>query len=82
MAKTKQGVYGTTLTRCEEVLGTVIVCSGQFDGKSGEIISTRDDSHMSYLTVQVESEYKNRVYVLNLMHSQCKDIEMKGVTKW
>ena len=76
MAKTKQGMYGITLVRCEEVLGTVTVCSGQFNGKSGEIISTRDDSHMSYLTIQVPSEFRNRVYVLNLIHSQCKDIKM------
>ena len=76
MAKARQGKYGATLVRCEEVLGTATICSGQFNGTSGEIISTRDDSHLSYLTIQVPSEFRGRVYVLNLMYSQCKDIRL------
>jgi hypothetical protein len=76
MARMKQGKYGMTRPRTDIVLGTVIVCNGRFDNIEGEIINERND-HMQYLTVQVPSEYKGRVYILNLAHSQCKDIKWR-----
>lgn len=72
----KQGKYGMTRPRVNIVLGTAIVCNMQFNNIKGEIISERND-YMQYLTVQVPSEYEGRVYILNLLHSQCKDIEWR-----
>ena len=72
-SKTKKGKYGMTRPRVNNILGVVLILSGQFANTKGEIICHRND-HMQYLTVQVPSEYKGRVYVLNLLYSQCKDI--------
>lgn len=71
----KKGKYGTTQPRVtSNILGTVVVCRAPFDNIEGEIINERND-HMKYLTVQVPSEYPNRVYILNLLHSQCTKIK-------
>ena len=72
----KEGKYGITRPRVDNILGTVVICSGQFTDIKGEIIGNRND-HMQYLTVQVQSEYKGRVYVINLLYSQCKDIQWR-----
>lgn len=77
MARIKKGIHGMTLPEVvRDILGTVVVCGGAFDNIKGEIIRKRND-HMRYLTVQVPSEYKGRVYVLNLLYSQCKDIKWR-----
>lgn len=76
MARAKQGIHGMTLPEWGHVLGTAVVCGGAFDNIKGEIIHKRDD-HMRYLTVQVPSEYRGRVYVLNLLYNQCKDIKWR-----
>lgn len=76
MARLKKGKYGMTRPRVNIILGTAIICNGQFDNIEGEIISRRDD-YMQYLTVQIPSEYPGRVYVLNLLYSQCKDIKWR-----
>lgn len=59
------------------ILGTVVVCNKQFDNIEGEIVSKRND-HMRYLTVQVPSEYPNRVYIINILAEQCKDIKWRN----
>lgn len=71
--KTKNGKYGVTRPRVNNVLGTVLIQSGSFADIKGEIISHRND-HMQYLTVQVPAEYEGRVYIVNLLYSQCRDI--------
>lgn len=76
MAKAKQGIHGMTLPEWGIVLGTAVVCGGVFDNIKGEIIQRRT-GEVSYLTVQVPSEYRGRVYILNLMHHQCKDIQWR-----
>lgn len=76
MAKFKKGIYGMTRMRTENVLGTVIIGSNRFNNMEGEIISKRDD-YMKYLTIQVPSEYKNRVYIINLLYEQCIEIKWK-----
>ena len=75
-SKLKKGKYGITRPRIENTIGTVVVRSGQFTDIKGEIINRRDD-YMQYLIVQVPSEYKGRVYILNLLYSQCKDIQFE-----
>lgn len=77
-SKFKKGKFGMTRPRSEVILGTVIVCNKQFDNIEGEIISRRND-RLKYLTVQVPSEYKGRVYVLNLLYEQCKDIIWRNI---
>lgn len=72
----KKGINGVTEPRTENVLGTVIVRTPRFNNIKGEIIAIRD-SHLKYLTVQVQSEYRNRVYVLHLMNSQYTDIQWR-----
>ena len=78
MAKMKQGKYGTVRPRVDIILGTVIVCTNQFDNIKGEIIHERND-RMQYLTIQIPSEYRNMVYILNLAYSQCKDIVWRRI---
>ena len=75
-SRLKKGKYGMTRPRVDNILGVVVIQSGQFANTKGEIISQRND-HLQYLTVQVPSEYKGRVYVLNLLYSQCKDIQWR-----
>lgn len=75
-SKYKKGKYGMTQPRIDDILGTVVICSGQFADMKGEITRERND-YRRYLTVQVQSEYPGRVYVLNLLHSQCKDVEWR-----
>lgn len=75
-SRPKKGKYGMTRPRVDNILGTVVICDGQFADIKGEIIGNRND-HMQYLTVQVQSEYKGRVYILNLLYSQCKDIQWR-----
>ena len=77
-SRIKKGIYGITVPRVENILGTVVVCTSRFNNIKGEIISRRND-YMQYLTVQVPSEYKGRVYILNLLYSQCKDIQFNDV---
>ena len=72
-SKHREGKYGVTIPRVNNIIGEVLIRDGQFADTKGEIISQRND-HLRYLTVQVPAEYKGRVYVLNLLHSQCKDI--------
>ena len=72
-SKFKAGVYGTTQPRVANTLGYVLIQSGQFANIKGEIMGSRN-GHMQYLTIQVPSEYKGRVYIVNLMYSQCSDI--------
>lgn len=55
-------------------LGTVSIVKRDYI--EGEIIAKRND-HMQYLTVQISSEYEGRVYVLNLLYSQCEDIRWR-----
>lgn len=75
-SKSKRGKYGITKPRVDNIMGTVIVHGGQFDNIKGEIINYRDD-YLQYLTVQVPSEYNGRVYILNLMYKQCRNIEWR-----
>lgn len=77
-SRIKKGIYGITVPRVENILGTVVVRTSRFNDIKGEIISRRND-YMQYLTVQVPSEYKGRVYILNLLYSQCKDIQFNDV---
>ena len=76
--KLKKGKHGMTHPRVTSIiLGTTIIINRPpFDNIEGEIIETRND-HMKYLTIQVPSEYPNRVYILNLLEQQCKDIKWK-----
>lgn len=76
-SRIKKGIYGMTTPRTENVLGTVVVCTPRFHNMRGEIISVRND-HMQYLTVQIQSEYRDRVYIVNLLSSQCKDIQWRS----
>lgn len=78
MATVKYGIHGATFKREDVIIGTVIVCNGQFNNIKGEIIARFSNQHMKYLTVQVPSEYKNRVYILNLLYEQCKNIEWRN----
>ena len=80
-SKLKKGKYGMTRPRIENTIGTVIIRSGQFADIKGEIIGCRND-YMQYLIVQVPSEYKGRVYILNLLYSQCKDIQFNDVGRY
>lgn len=75
-SKSKKGKYGITRPRTDNVLGEVFIRSDQFANIKGEIIGQRNDQ-MQYLVVQVPAEYKGRVYVLNLMNSQCEDIQWR-----
>lgn len=75
-SRIKKGVHGMTTPRMGNVLGTVVVCTRLFGNIEGEIISVRND-HLRYLTVQVPSEYKGRVYIINVLHDQCKDIQWR-----
>lgn len=75
-SRIKKGIYGMTVPRVENILGTVVVCTLRFHNIKGEIIAVRDD-HLRYLSVQVPSEYENRVYVLHLVDSQYKDIQWR-----
>jgi hypothetical protein len=75
-SRIKKGVYGMTVPRVENILGTVVVCTPRFNNMKGEIIAVRDD-HMRYLSVQIQSEYRGRVYVLHLVESQYKDIQWR-----
>lgn len=77
-SRIKKGIYGITVPRVENILGTVVVCTSRFNNIKGEIIATRDD-HIKYISVQIQSEYKGRVYILNLLYSQCKDIQFNDV---
>lgn len=76
----KKGIHGMTHPRVtENILGTaVIINRPPFDNIEGEIISERT-SYYKYLTIQVPSEYRNRVYILNLLYTQCKDIKRKEI---
>lgn len=76
-SKIKKGVHGMTTPRMTNVLGTVVICSRTFDNIKGEIISVRDD-HLKYFTVQVPSEYYGRVYIVNVLETQCKDIQWRS----
>lgn len=77
-SRIKKGIHGMTIPRVtNNILGTVVVHNGTFDNIEGEIINKHDD-HRKYLAVQVPSEYKGRVYVLNLLYSQCKDIKWRN----
>lgn len=76
MAKLKKGKYGMTRPKVTNILGTVVVCNMQFNNIEGEIIARRND-HMQYLTVQVPSEYVGRVYIINILYDQCKDIKWR-----
>lgn len=80
-SKFKKGLHGMTQPRItSNIIGTVIVCNRPpFDNIKGEITSRRDD-HMRYLTVQVPSEYPNRVYIINLLETQCRDI--RWIEEW
>lgn len=78
MAKMKKGKYGMTFTKSPNILGEVVIGSGHFTNKKGEILSERYEP-IHYFTVQVSSEFRGRVYVLNLMPSQCKHIEKNNV---
>ena len=75
-SRIKKGVCGMTVPRVENVLGTVVVCTPRFNNIKGEIIAVRDN-HLKYLTVQIQSEYRNRVYVLHLVDSQYKDLQWR-----
>lgn len=75
-SKFKKGKYGMTRPRVDNILGEVLISDGQFANTKGEIISHRND-HMQYLTVQVPAEYEGRVYVLNLLYSQCKGVQWR-----
>lgn len=75
-SRIKKGIHGMTVPRVENVLGTVVVHTLRFNNIKGEIIAVRND-HMQYITVQVPSEYQGRVYVLNLLKSQYKDIQWR-----
>ena len=75
-SKHKNGKYGITIPMVDNIIGTVVIRSGQFANTKGEIIGSRSD-HMQYLIVQVPSEYNGRVYVLNLLYSQCEDIQWR-----
>lgn len=72
----KKGVYGITVPRVENVLGTVVVRTPRFNNMKGEIIAVRDD-HLRYLTVQIQSEFRDRVYVLHLVSNQYVDIQWR-----
>lgn len=72
MARSKEGIYGTTYMRSNDIIGKVVVCNGRFNNIKGEVISRRKD-HIQYLTVQVPSEFKDRVYILHLSPDQCKN---------
>ena len=76
-SRMRQGKYGMTRPRIDNILGTVVICRGQFANIKGEIIGNRND-HMQYLTVQVPSEYNSRVYILNLLYDQCKNIQWRN----
>lgn len=76
-SRIKKGRYGMTVPRVENILGTVVVCTPRFNNIKGEIIAIRND-HMRYLSVQIQSEYRNRVYVLHLVNSQYKDIQWRS----
>lgn len=69
----KHGMHGITIPRTTNVIGTALIQRGPFANIKGEIIGRRN-GHMQYLTIQVPAEFVGRVYVLNLLHSQCKDI--------
>lgn len=75
-SRIKQGIHGMTIPRAtNNILGTaVIINRPPFDNIEGEIINKRND-YYKYLTIQVPSEYKGRVYILNLPYEQCKDIK-------
>ena len=73
-SKFKKGQHGMTRPRVDNILGTVLIRDGRFANIKGEIINYRDD-YQQYLTVQVPSEYKGRVYILNLLYRQCEDIQ-------
>lgn len=77
MAKMKRGKHGITFIKSNCIIGTIIIKDGCFANKKGEIINERYDP-MHYFTVQVPSEFKGRVYVLNLMPSQCVDIDKEN----
>lgn len=76
-SRIKQGMYGVTVPKVGNILGTVVVCTPRFRNIKGEIIAVRDD-RMRYLSVQVQSEYRDRVYVLHLVESQYKDIQWRN----
>lgn len=76
-SRIKKGVYGMTVPRAENILGTVVVCTPRFNNMKGEIIAVRDD-HLRYLSVQIQSEYRDRVYVLHLVNSQYKDVQWRS----
>ena len=76
-SRIKKGKYGMTVPRADNVLGTVVVSNQTFNNIKGEIIAYRDD-YYKYYTVQVPSEYQGRVYVLNLLDSQCKNIQWRS----
>lgn len=76
-SRIKKGIYGMTVPRVENVIGTVVVNTPRFRNMKGEIIAVRDD-HLRYLSVQIQSEYRNRVYVLHLVDSQYKDIQWRS----
>lgn len=75
-SRSREGKYGITRPRVDNILGEVLISDGRFANTKGEIISHRND-HMQYLTVQVPAEYEGRVYVLNLLYNQCKDIQWR-----
>lgn len=76
-SRIKKGVHGMTVPRVENILGTVVVKTPRFNNIKGEIISVRDD-HLKYLTIQIPSEYPNRVYIINLLDSQYADIQWRS----
>lgn len=76
-SRIKKGIYGMTVPRVENVLGTVVVNTPRFHNMKGEIIAVRDD-YYKYITVQIQAEYRDRVYVLNLVESQYKDIQWRS----
>lgn len=76
-SRVKKGIYGMTVPKVENVLGTTVVQTPRFNNMMGEIISVRND-HMQYLTIQIQSEYRGRVYIVNLLESQCADIRWRS----
>lgn len=76
-SRIKKGTYGMTVPRVENVLGTVVIHNRIFNNIKGEIISIRDD-HLKYLTVQVPSEYKGRVYIINVLGSQYSNVQWRS----
>ena len=73
--RNKKGKYGMTRPKVNIILGTVTICNHKLFGTvQGEIIAKRD-GFMPYLTVQIQSEYTGRAYIINILYEQCEDIQ-------